>query len=83
MSIRTQKELKLSRLINHINTDKCGTVPSLVRTDDSGEAGVTLGRGLLGRGSGKEWGGGVDAGSIFHGDTLSGRAIEDVSSHRT
>lgn len=78
-----QKELKILKPINHINTDKCCTVPSLVRTEDSGEAGVTLGRGLLGRGSGKECGGGVDAGSIFHGDTLSGRAIEDVSSHRT
>jgi hypothetical protein len=62
-----------------------GYVPSFVRTDESEEE--KAGRGRLGRlGVGTGWltgGGGLMAGSIFHGDTLSGRGIDEFSSHLT
>lgn len=63
-------------------------IPSFVRTDVSEEEIVgTTGRGRLGRlGAGTGWltgRGGLMAGSIFHGDTLSGRGIDEFSSHLT
>ena len=59
-------------------------VPSFVRIDESGEHGITLDRGLLDLGIGRGLiGGGVKAGSIFQGETLSGRGTEELSSHRT
>jgi hypothetical protein len=70
------------------STTVYGYIPSLLRTDESGEVitGAT-GRGRLGRlGVGTGWltgGGGLMAGSIFHGDTLSGRGIDEFSSHLT
>lgn len=58
--------------------------PSLVRTDESGEDDTMFARGLLGLGIGRGLGtGGVKAGSIFQGETLSGRGMEEVSSHLT
>lgn len=58
--------------------------PSLVRTEESGDVDKILDRCLfcLLTGSGVI-AGGVKAGSIFHGETLSGRGTVDVSSHRT
>lgn len=63
-------------------------IPSFVRTDESGDEIVgATGRGRLGRlGVETGWltgGGGLMAGSIFHGDTLSGRGIDEFSSHLT
>jgi hypothetical protein len=58
-------------------------VPSLVRTDESGEAAGTLGLGLLTRERGSGLTGGDEAGSIFQGETLSGRGIVEGSSQRT
>jgi hypothetical protein len=59
--------------------------PSLVRTDGSGEGGgafcLCLFTLLLERGRGFTEG--EEAGSIFHGDTLSGRGIVEGSSQRT
>ena len=59
-------------------------IPSLVRTDESGDEGNMFDRGLLGLGTGSGFNaGGVTAGSIFQGETLSGRGIVEVSSHLT
>lgn len=60
------------------------TVPSLVRTEESGEEGTMLDLGLLGLGIGRGLSaGGANAGSIFQGETLSGRGMVEVSSHLT
>lgn len=59
------------------------SLPSFVRTDDSGETGGTFGLGLLTRERGSGLTGGDEAGSIFQGETLSGRGIVDGSSQRT
>lgn len=59
-------------------------LPSLVRTDESGDEGTMLERGLFGLGTGRGFrAGGARAGSIFQGDTLSGRGVVEVSSHLT
>lgn len=59
-------------------------IPSLVRTEESGEEGNMFDRGLFGLGTGSGFSaGGVTAGSIFQGETLSGRGILEISSHRT
>jgi hypothetical protein len=59
-------------------------IPSRVRTEESGEDGTTLARGLLGLGIGRGFrAGGARAGSIFQGETLSGRGMLEVSSHLT
>lgn len=59
-------------------------IPSLVRTDESGDNVTMFERGLLGRGTGRGFSaGGARAGSIFQGETLSGRGMEEVSSHLT
>jgi len=58
-------------------------LPSFVRTDDSGEGGgACLGLFILEE-SGRGLTGGDEAGSIFHGETLSGRGIVEGSSQRT
>lgn len=58
--------------------------PSRVRIEESGDDGTTLDRGLLGLGIIRGFiAGGARAGSIFHGETLSGRGMLDVSSHLT
>ena len=55
-----------------------------MRMEESGVEGARLDLGLLGLGIGTGLkAGGERAGSIFHGDTLSGRGILVVSSHRT
>lgn len=60
------------------------TIPSRVRTEESGDDGTMLARGLLGLGIGRGFrAGGARAGSIFQGETLSGRGMLDVSSHLT
>lgn len=60
------------------------TTPSLVRTDESGDEGNMFDLGLLGLGIGRELSaGGANAGSIFQGETLSGRGMVEVSSHLT
>lgn len=59
-------------------------LPSLVRTDESGEEGRLFDRGLFGLGTGRGLrAGGVRAGSIFQGETRSGLGTEEVSSQRT
>ena len=59
-------------------------IPSLTRTEESGEEGTKLVRGLFSLGTGRGlWVGGVEAGSIFQGETLSGRGMVEFSSHRT
>lgn len=59
-------------------------VPSRVSTDESGDEGSMFGLGLLDLGMGRGFNaGGARAGSIFQGETLSGRGIVDVSSHLT
>jgi len=68
--------------ISNIKSDL--SVPSRVRTEESGDDGTTLDRGLLGLGIGKGLrAGGARAGSIFHWETLSGRRTLEVSSHLT
>lgn len=60
------------------------SIPSLVRTDESGDEGNMFDRGRFGLGTGRGFNaGGVTAGSIFQGETLSGRGIVEVSSHLT
>ena len=59
------------------------TLLSRVRTDESREEGITFVRGLFGLGTGKGFTGGAIVGSIFHGETLSGRGMEEVSSQCT
>lgn len=55
-----------------------------MRTEESGDEGTTLDRGLLGLGMGRGFNaGGANAGSMLHGETLSGRGIVEVSSHLT
>jgi len=58
--------------------------PSFVGAEDSGREATALERGLLGlcTGSGLT-GGGLTAGSICQGETLSGRGMEEASSHLT
>lgn len=64
--------------------DALKIIPSLVRTEESGEDGNMLDRGLFDLGTGSGFiAGGVRAGSIFQGETLSGRGILEISSHRT
>lgn len=59
-------------------------VPSLVRTEDSGDEGKMLDLGLLGLETGRGFRArGARAGSIFQGDTLSGRGMAEFSSHLT
>ena len=59
-------------------------LPSLVSTELSGDEGTAFDRGLFGLGIGRGFrAGGAKAGSIFQGDTLSGRGMVEVSSHRT
>lgn len=59
-------------------------IPSLVRTEESGDEGRTFDRGLFGLGIGSGLrAGGVRAGSIFQGETWSGLGIAELSSHRT
>lgn len=58
-------------------------VPSLVRAEESGDEGTMFDRCLFGLGIGSGFMTGVEAGSIFQGETLSGREILEVSSHRT
>lgn len=59
-------------------------MPSFVRTDDSGEGGGAFCLGLLTlEESGRGLTGGDEAGSIFQGETLSGRGIVEGSSQRT
>lgn len=59
-------------------------VPSLVRTDESGDEGNMFDRGLFCLCTGSVLiVGGTSAGSIFQGETLSGREMEEVSSQRT
>lgn len=60
------------------------TKPSFVGAGESDGEDRTLGRCLLvlGTGSGL-MGGGLTAGSICHGETLSGRGIDEASSHLT
>lgn len=59
-------------------------VPSLVRADISGEEDKTCERGLFCLCTGSVLiAGGMRAGSIFQGDTLSGRGMEEVSSQST
>lgn len=55
-----------------------------MRTEESGDEGNMVDRGLfcLCTGSGLI-AGGTRAGSIFHGETLSGRGIVELSSHLT
>lgn len=61
-----------------------GAIPSLVRTEESGEEGTKFVRGLFSLGTGRGLrAGGVKAGSIFQGDTLSGRGMLEDSSQRT
>jgi hypothetical protein len=71
------------RQVSTKTTDKFVWLPSLVRTDDSGEAAGTFGLGLLTRERGSGLTGGDEAGSIFQGETLSGRGIVEGSSQRT
>jgi hypothetical protein len=66
--------LKLNDLIN---------LPSFVRTDDSGEGGGAFCLGLFPLERGRGLTGGDEAGSIFQGETLSGRGIVEGSSQRT
>lgn len=55
-----------------------------MRTDESGDEGNMFDLGLLGLGIGRELSaGGANAGSIFQGETLSGRGMVEVSSHLT
>lgn len=58
--------------------------PSFVGAEESDGEGRALGRGLLvlGTGSGL-MGGGLTAGSICQGETLSGRGMDEASSHLT
>lgn len=59
-------------------------LPSLVRTDESGDEGTMFDRGLFDLGTGRGFSaGGARAGSIFQGETLSGRGTEEFSSHLT
>ena len=68
MSLKTQEE----------------TLPSRVRTEESGEEGTIFDRCLFDLGTGRGLSaGGVKAGSIFQGETLSGRGMVEVSSQRT
>lgn len=51
---------------------------------ESGDEGTMFDRGLFGRGIGRGFSaGGARAGSIFQGETLSGRGMDEVSSHLT
>lgn len=54
-----------------------------MRTEESGDEGKTLDLGLFCLVTGSGFVAEERAGSIFHGETLSGRAIVEVSSHRT
>ena len=66
-----------------LDTEMILNLPSFVRTDDSGEGGgACLGLFTLEE-SGRGLTGGDEAGSIFHGETLSGRGIVEGSSQRT
>lgn len=59
-------------------------IPSLVRTEESGDEGTIFDLGLLGLGIGMGFiAGGANAGSIFQGETLSGRGMVEFSSHLT
>jgi hypothetical protein len=58
--------------------------PSFVVADESDREGRTFGRCLLVLGTGSGLiGGGLTAGSICQGETLSGRGMEEASSHLT
>jgi hypothetical protein len=57
--------------------------PSFVGSEESDGEGGTLGRGLLVLGTGSGLTGGLTAGSICQGETLSGRGMEEASSHLT
>lgn len=59
--------------------NKSKNLPSLVRTEESGDYGKMFGQDLYSLGTGR----GLSAGSIFQGETLSGRRIVEVSSHLT
>jgi hypothetical protein len=58
--------------------------PSFVGAEDSGREATALERGLLGLCTESGLiGGGLTAGSICQGETLSGRGMEEASSHLT
>ena len=61
-----------------------GTIPSLVRKEESGEEGTILDRGLFSLGMGRGFSAAVvKAGCIFQGETLSGLGMVEFSSHCT
>ena len=75
--------LNIDKLCN-VGGGEVRIIPSLVRTEESGEQGTKLVRDLFSLGTGRGLTvAGVKAGSIFQGDTLSGRGTVEFSSHRT
>jgi hypothetical protein len=69
-------------IFHQVSTDEFVWLPSF-ETDDSGDGAGTFGLGLLTRERGSGLTGGDEAGSIFQGETLSGRGIVEGSSQRT